>query len=1189
MQLQVPGYTRFGAISHSHQLGSGAGSGLVVFVKNSMAARCKKLQEREHIIWVRVSGAYDLYLAFCYVNPAGSTRWRSAEEKQLFFASLRDTINAYKAKGQVLVLGDFNAHTSGLSDSCEQGEQVLQQLAAAVPPLVLPMQGVPPRKSQSTGPANFFGRLLCEEVCMATSSVILNGRTPGDMDGKCTFYGHGAPSVIDYAVCQTALLSHVKSFVVLHRLPESRHCMIVCTLDQVEEDMMPGERGPPSPRMPRWQPGKRVEYVQAIQKRHGQFDQVLRSMEGGMVCPTEALAQLSEILVEAATDAFGPATGQPGKMADGRQPNKWFKHCKAEHAALKAAIARGDTHAAKEWRKKFNAVKRRWKAHYSEVWHRRLIHDLRFNPRRFWTAYQNPKRAVVEHTLQELNAYWKQLFGSTGMGALHESFADVQTLIQSLQFDQSSHRYKQAEKMNRAFDGEEMRAAIQRLKWGRAAGPDGMPVEFIKGAYVESVGPEYTRHEYVLQPYLVRLYNGIFRTGSFPAHWADAGITAVYKKGDPSLLDNYRGIAVGNALGKLYSTLLDARLSTFAEATGLRAQGQSGFRKGRGTMDNVYILRHLLDKHRLGYGVAPGAAIYACFVDFRKAYDSVHRDLLIEYLRSKGVHGSMLQAIASMYMKPMLMARRQKEIAAPFPSTCGVKQGDPLSPLLFGMFIDQFEWWLKTKLPECGVALTSQQRIQLLLFADDLVLLSNSPEGLQSQLALLEEFCAQKAMCVNTSKTEIVVYRKTRDGTRNPLPTWTYAGVPIQVSDTFKYLGIWLHGRMGAQDAVKPLFQAGTRAMWAMVGRFKAMGLKDMYLKLHMFDTVVQPILCYGCEVWGPDLLQNCKKPQSLLSNSLQGVVTSFLRHLGKLRKSTPVPVIHREFGRPPLSRRWCQQIVRFWNRCGHEVHPGSYLRQAFWDNLCMTRIQQRGGYTCWAECVLRMLRSLGLKAYAEQVTNAVLQLNHNRYSMEARLPVLSEDVVLAAWDNVWGSWWQPRLPPRNPVCKEAKLAAYEYWMAVPSCPEGEQGLFEQERDPWYPLHMPWYVRYTHKCHPLHVWSLARMRCGSHSLGVETGRWGPQRLNRTERLCRKCAMGVMEDEMHVLLECPAMETLRCEYPSLFSMFGADADLGMLEPTDVHMRGFMNQSTPALASYVHWCCEFRETLPDFDTWMNSDVT
>lgn len=245
--------------------------------------------------------------------------------------------------------------------------------------------------------------------------------------------------------------------------------------------------------------------------------------------------------------------------------------------------------------------------------------------------------------------------------------------------------------------------------------------------------------------------------------------------------------------------------------------------------------------------------------------------------------------------------------------------------------------------------------------------------------------------------------------------------------------------------------------------------------------------------------------------------------------------------------------------------------------------MSSRGGYTCWAEGVLQMLRSLGLTCYASQVTNALLQLNNGHAAADVDIPVLKEEDVLAAWDKVWGTCWQPRLHPRDPRCAEAKLATYEYWMAVPSADEVEQEQLMQNRDAWYPLTMPWYMRYTHKCHPTHVWSLARMRCGSHSLGVETGRWGPGRIDRQERICKKCVMGVLDDEMHVLLECPAMEYARWQYQSLFAMFGHDAELSCLQPSDAEMREFMNQSTPALASYVHWCSEFRESLSDFDDW------
>ena len=71
-------------------------------------------------------------------------------------------------------------------------------------------------------------------------------------------------------------------------------------------------------------------------------------------------------------------------------------------------------------------------------------------------------------------------------------------------------------------------------------------------------------------------------------------------------------------MGKMLSMLLDARLSDFCEQHGLRAEGQAGFRQKRRTCDHVFVLKHLIDKHRM-----LGKHLFVCFVDFRKAYDSV--------------------------------------------------------------------------------------------------------------------------------------------------------------------------------------------------------------------------------------------------------------------------------------------------------------------------------------------------------------------------------------------------------------------------------------------------------------------------------------------------------------------------------------------------------------------------------------
>ena len=162
--------------------------------------------------------------------------------------------------------------------------------------------------------------------------------------------------------------------------------------------------------------------------------------------------------------------------------------------------------------------------------------------------------------------------------------------------------------------------------------------------------------------------------------------------------DNYRAIAVGSVLGKLYAVILDTRLSVCAEKNGWRAEGQAGFRAGKSTVDHVFVLRHLIESTQKSRKV-----LYCCFVDFRKAFDRVRRDYLIQRLAELGVHGRMLQAIIQMYWSVPLVPKLHGTMGDAIPSTCGVKQGDPLSPLLFGLFIDEFVM-VTPEATQCGSA-----------------------------------------------------------------------------------------------------------------------------------------------------------------------------------------------------------------------------------------------------------------------------------------------------------------------------------------------------------------------------------------------------------------------------------------------------------------------------------------------------
>lgn len=116
----------------------------------------------------------------------------------------------------------------------------------------------------------------------------------------------------------------------------------------------------------------------------------------------------------------------------------------------------------------------------------------------------------------------------------------------------------------------------------------------------------------VLVPVIHAVISAVFNSGEYPVSWSQAAVSAVFKKGDTDIWDNYRGIAVGNVVGKLYSMIIDARLSQWSEKQGLRAEGQAGFWKGYRTTDQLFVLRHVLAKYR-----SWSSKVYCCFVDFR--------------------------------------------------------------------------------------------------------------------------------------------------------------------------------------------------------------------------------------------------------------------------------------------------------------------------------------------------------------------------------------------------------------------------------------------------------------------------------------------------------------------------------------------------------------------------------------------
>ncbi len=125
-------------------------------------------------------------------------------------------------------------------------------------------------------------------------------------------------------------------------------------------------------------------------------------------------------------------------------------------------------------------------------------------------------------------------------------------------------------------------------------------------------------------------------------------ITAVFKSGAKSDMSNYRGITVGPVFAKLFATIIERRLASWAEEHGVKARGQAGFRKNYCTTDNIFVLRSLIEKQEQTRQKGGSGKLYCCFVDFSKAFDTVPRALLWQVLEDLGVQGRGLDIIKSM-------------------------------------------------------------------------------------------------------------------------------------------------------------------------------------------------------------------------------------------------------------------------------------------------------------------------------------------------------------------------------------------------------------------------------------------------------------------------------------------------------------------------------------------------------------
>jgi hypothetical protein len=219
--------------------------------------------------------------------------------------------------------------------------------------------------------------------------------------------------------------------------------------------------------------------------------------------------------------------------------------------------------------------------------------------------------------------------------------------------------------------------------------------------------------------------------------------------------------------------------------------------------------------------------------------------------------------------------------------------------------------------------------IPLLMFADDIVLIAESAADLQRLLDILSDFCSKHQMVVNFSKTKVVIYHATYQTAKDRKHIFCFAGRPLEVATQYKYLGLLTPARNTTEHMASAVADRGTAAKAALFKRYAHLGIEaNAVLKRKLFDAIVVPNLTFGCEVWGPWLLQHDFKDKAF-DNEVEAVRLSFYRSLLQLKSSTPHWVIYREMGEYPFCLRIARQWIRFCRKLLFDFESTPWARLA--------------------------------------------------------------------------------------------------------------------------------------------------------------------------------------------------------------------------------------------------------------------
>ncbi len=726
-----------------------------------------------------------------------------------------------------MYIGDFNARIGNLCDNFQVSEHgdLPIQTENSFPDI--------PNRSNIDNIVNSHGEKVIR-FCKTFDFKILNGRMKGDKIGNFTHANaNGGNSTIDYSLCNQHVYKFIENFMVLPITELSDHSKITTLLKRnTPLDIIKNNYKWNTLTKFKWDKKNKNKFCKNFFENQNEIDEISQRIEAGLIESTgENIQKLYSKVAKTSLENKGNKNQMKGNKK--RKTKKWFD---AECRNLKMQVRRAgrEKHSRPnlnllktKYHEKLREYKMKCKSKRYLFWQNTIgeIEDSLEDPNNFWKKWKNASEFTSSTPQPNIHGEkWYSFFKR-----LHtETVENDATQIDN---GPESENNSGTVENDQPFSRKEFESVLKKLKNEKAEGSDSISNEMIKNS------PK------IIIDVIFKFVNLCLNKSLIPKSWCLDLINPIHKEGSKDDPNNYRGICISSVLLKIICSLLSNRIKLQCQRRKIIDKNQTGFKENHRTSDNLLVLKNVVKK----YVTIGKKKIYSCFVDFQKAYDSVWHKGLFYKLKENNFSGKLLDLIMDIYKKTKCAVKINGSITEYFTYNKGVRQGCPLSPILFNIYVNDIFRIMNENI-ESNIFLKENESINVLMYADDLILLSETKEGLQSQIDKLCDYCTKWKLKVNIKKTKIMTFNR---GNRFIKSDFYINNVAIENVKTMKYLGFNITAKNCSFSAtLEGLSIKANRAIYALNNKIKISKLPTK-LALRVFDTQIKPILLYGAEVWG--------------------------------------------------------------------------------------------------------------------------------------------------------------------------------------------------------------------------------------------------------------------------------------------------------------------------------------------------